>query len=223
MIFSGKIEAVKLYLFGGAETDQGQGPILKEMINDVLADVKPKQLLHIPYARIIVPEGEEDIWGEGWVAKDLKLDGIMLLDARNEDDLARADNPVIFMNGGPQRDNLYDNIVQNKKLHDLVMNAEVVIGESAGSMVCAEYRRTYKDNVEITKKGLGILSSTIIEPHYSERNRHQLLRDEMKEVNAKYGIGIDSISGIIIDTKIYPDEHQTVGSGLVELVKREDL
>ncbi len=213
---------MKLYLFGGAETDQGQGPILKKMINDVLTEVKPSQLLHIPYARTIVPKGEEDVWGEGWVARDLELDGIELLDARNESDLAQANHPVIFMNGGPQRDNLYDKIIENQKLYDLVMNAEIIIGESAGSMVLAEYRRTYKGNVEITKKGLGILRSTIIEPHYLERNRYQLLRNEMKDVNADYGIGIDSICGIIIDTETYPEECQTVGDGLVEFVRSRD-
>lgn len=117
--------------------------LIKKRDLDVLDEVKPKQLLHIPYARTVVPEGEEDVWGEGWVAKDLKLDGIELLDARNESDLAKANNPI--------------------------------------------------------------------------------LRYEMKEVNAEYGIGIDSISGIIIDTETYPSKYRTVGNGLVEFVKREKL
>lgn len=81
---------MKLYLFGGAETDQGQAPTLKRLISDVLSKIKPKQLLHIPYARINVPEGEEDIWGEGWIPRDLNLKGIELLDARKQDDLVHA-------------------------------------------------------------------------------------------------------------------------------------
>lgn len=211
---------MKLYLFGGAETDQGQAPILKQLINLVLHQLQPQQLLHIPYARINVPKGEEDAWGEGWVERDFELNGVELLDARVESDLEKADNPVIFMNGGTQRDNLYDQIIANPKLHAVVMNAGIIIGESAGSMVCAEYRRTYRDGKAVTTRGLGILPSTIIEAHYSQRNRHQSLRNEMKECGAMYGIGIDSITAAVVDTATFPD-FQKIGDGLVDLVRAD--
>lgn len=214
---------MKLYLFGGAETDQGQAPTLKNMINDVLAEIKSRQLLHIPYARIEVPPGEEDVWGEGWVPRDLNLSGIELLDARKKADITQADKPTIFINGGLQRDNVYNKIVSNQRLYTLVMNADYIIGESAGSMVCAQYRRTYRNGKEITTQGLGILKDTIIVPHYTERNRHQSLRNEMKQSGAKYGIGIDSITGIIIDTATYPDQYQTIGNGLVEFIHAKEL
>lgn len=214
---------MKLYLFGGAETDQGQGPVLKRLINDILAEIKPKQLLHIPYARIEVPEGEEGTWGEGWTKKELKLEGAQLLDARNKNDLAHAKNPAIFMNGGPDIDFLYEKITSDKRLHYLVTNADYIIGESAGSMVTAEYRLTYKNDPPTTTKGLGILKNTIIEAHYTQRGRQQALRNEMKECGAKYGIGIDSITGIVIDTEIFPKKYKVIGSGLVELVKRDNL
>jgi cyanophycinase-like exopeptidase len=214
---------MRLYLFGGAETDQGQAPVLKQLINDVIAGLGQKQLLHIPYARIKVPEEEEDVWGEGWVSRDLNLKRIDLLDARNQNDLKRANNPVIFMNGGPQRDLLYEKITNDRHLYKLVMTASYIIGESAGSMVCAEYRRAYRNGQAVITKGLGILKDTIIEAHYTERNRHQALRDEMKEVDAKYGIGIDSITGAVIDTETYPEKYQVLGNGLVELIKKEEL
>ena len=199
---------MKLYLFGGAETDQGQAPILKQLINDVIKDIKPKQILHIPYSRIDVPKEEEEVWGDGWVERDLKLEGIELLDARNEDDLARADKPTIFMNGGPQGDLLYEKITSNKPLNNLVMNAGFIIGESAGSMVIAEYRRSYRKDKVVVTKGLGILKDTIIEAHYTQRNRHQALRNEVKQSGAKYGIGIDSITAVVIDTETYPNGYE---------------
>lgn len=214
---------MKLYLFGGAEIDQGQAPILIQLINDVIAQIKPKQLLHIPYARIKVPKGEEAIWGDGWVSRDLNLEGIELLDACNEDDLKRAYRPVIFMNGGPQGDLLFKKITSDKRLYELVMNADYIIGESAGSMICAQYRPTYRDDQVITTPGLGILKDTIIEAHYTQRNRQQALQDEMKEAGAKYGIGIDSITGIVIDTKTYPNKYQVIGEGLVEFIKLEGI
>lgn len=210
---------MKLFLFGGAEPNHESVSALIQLMNQVLAEIKPKQLLHVPYARIAVPEGEESLWGEGWVAKRLNLEGIELLDARNQADLTRADHPFIFMNGGRQRDNLYDKITSNETLHNLVLNADYLMGESAGSMVCAEYRRTIRDVQEMTVRGLGILKDTIIEAHYTERGRRQLLKDEMKEVGAKYGIGIDSVTGIKIDTSTFPNEYEVMGDGLVELVK----
>lgn len=210
---------MKLFLFGGAEPNLESVSALIDLMNQVLAEVKPKQLLHIPYARIAVPEGEEGLWGEGWVAKRLNLEGIELLDARHQADLNRADHPFIFMNGGRQRDNLYDKITSDEALHNLVLNADYLMGESAGSMVCAEYRRTIRDGQEMTVRGLRILKDTIIEAHYTERGRHQLLKGEMKEVGAKYGIGIDSVTGVKIDTATFPKDYEVMGNGLVELVK----
>lgn len=214
---------MKLYLFGGAEIKDESYLILKNLINQVLSIINPKQLLHVPYARIEIPKGEEEIWGEGWVKKDLYLKGIELLDARNSKDLVKANNPVIFMNGGPQRDLLYEKITSNKLLLDLVMNANNIIGESSGAMIVGEYRPTYKRGQAIITQGLNILKNTIIEAHYTQRDNHQALRDEMKESGVKYGIGIDSATGIIIDTKNYPDKYEVVGDGLVELIKLEDL
>lgn len=213
---------MKLYLFGGAEIDQNPN-YLKEQINEILREIKPKQFLHIPYARVVVPEGEENIWGEGWVKRDLDLDGIELLDASVEANLNKANNPLIFINGGKQRDNVYDKIVENEKLYSLVMNAGVLVGESAGSMVCGEFRRTYRNDKGINVQGLGILKNTIIEPHYTQRSRELSLRNEMKECGAKYGLGIDSFTAAVIDTEIYPDKIEKIGKGLVDFVKLEEL
>ena len=210
---------MKLYLFGGAEIEQErQESTLKQMINDVISEIKPKQFLHVPFARSIIPQGEEDVWGEGWVKKDLVLSGARLLDARNEADLNRAKDYIVFMNGGKQRNLLREIVQDNRQLYDLVMNAPIIIGESAGSMVCAEYMRIYQGGQAMTVKGLGILPSTIIEAHYTARNRHEQLRNEMKEADAKFGIGIDSATAIVIDTKTYPKEYERIGNGLVDFV-----
>lgn len=211
---------MKLYLFGGAELGPDQGSVLKALINKALLEIKPKQLLYIPFARPVAPEKEKYMWGEGWVTRDLNLEGVELLDARKEEDLAQAVNPAIFIPGGHERDNLYEKIISNKRLYKLVMNAENLIGESSGAMVTAEFRRTYRDGSQITTKGLGILKDTIIEAHYVQRQRQQALRDEMEETGAKYGLGIDSDTGVLIDTVSFPEEYKILGSGLVELIVR---
>ena len=213
---------MKLYLFGGAETDQGQAPQLISMLNQVVQTLRPKQLLHIPFARTDVPPGEESVWGEGWVQKGFDLEGIELLDARREDDLRRANQPVIFINGGNQGELLYQKVMGNQRLYELVMKAQYLIGESAGSKITAEYQRiTAADGTTAIRPGLGILPKTIIEPHYTERNRHQLLRDELySTVGAQYGVGIDSLTAMVIDTDTYPESYGKMGEGLVEFLQK---
>lgn len=210
---------MKLYLFGGAEVSQASVSDLKSKINQVIRDIHPTQILHVPFARTIVPDGEESLWGEGWVSRDLDLTGIKLLDARNPKDLTRAHNPTIFINGGKQRDELYESIISNPILYKLVMSADHLIGESAGSMVCAQHRRTFQQDTVVIAPGLGIIKDTVIEAHYTQRDRHQALRDELKLSGAKYGLGIDSNTGVIIDPKIFPKKYQAIGDGLIELVQ----
>lgn len=214
---------MKLYLFGGAEAHLGEVDPLIKLINKVILDINPKQLLHIPYARTHIPKGEESLWGEGWVKSKLKIGETELLDARKAEDLKRAVNPTIFINGGKDHKVLFDSIVTNHLLYKLVMNADYLIGESAGSMVVGECQRDMRDDIIKIVKGLGILRGTIIEPHYTQRNRHKNLRDEMKEAQADYGIGIDTLTAITIDTDDYPDNYQVIGTGLVEIVRRKDL
>ena len=211
---------MKLFLFGGCETELGQAPQLKQMINNVIQELKPKQLLHLPFARMDIPEGEEEVWGHGWVERDLDLEGIELLDARKQEDIDKADKPLIFANGGPQHNLLYDSITQNKKLYDLVMKANYYIGESAGSCVTAEYRRTWDGDEPVIKKGLGILPDTIIKAHYAARQRQQALRDHQKLAGATIGLGIDSLAAIIVDTASYPDKYEIIGNSLVEMIRQ---
>ena len=45
----------------------------------------------------------------------------------------------------------------------------------------------------------------------------------MQKSGAKYGIGIDSITGIVIDTETYPEKYKVLGNGLVELIKKDGL
>lgn len=210
---------MKLFLFGGAETDQGQAPRLKQLIREVLEDIKPEQALHVPYARLQVPEGEELVWGDGWVKRDLVIEGMEWLDARNEKDLARAHKPVVFINGGYQRELLYQKIIANQRLYHLVLEAEYYIGESAGSMVCGEYQRFFSGDEMTVSEGLGILQDTVIEGHYTERNRQAWLREQLQLSGAAYGVGIDSLTALVVDPDSFPEEFSTLGDGAVEILK----
>jgi cyanophycinase-like exopeptidase len=212
-----------LYLFGGAETDQGQAPQLIALINQVLDEIQPRQLLHVPYARTKVSPEEEYIWGEGWVSRFLHVHSIDLLDARNKKDSARANNPAIFINGGSQRDLLYETIEANPELKEIIMSAPYVIGESAGAAVCGQFRRTYENNSMVIRPGLGLVKDSVIIAHYFYRSRQQELVDALKMSKANFGIGIDSLSGIKIDTARYPQAFTFIGNKKVKLVRNPVL
>jgi len=79
-----------------------------------------------------------------------------------------------------------------------------------------EYMRADRDGSEIIK-GFGILKNTIIEPHYTEKKRQQLLIDDMKKSGMKYGVGIDSATAIVIDTQKFPNQWEKVGVGNIYL------
>lgn len=202
---------MKLYLFGGAELDIPKvSPIvLKHQIKKILLEINPKSILHIPFARLHPTEEE---WKEGWFKDIMNDTGVEIFDARNESDLDKAKNAVIFINGGMGRRDLILALETNQKLLNLVLNAQFIIAESAGSMAMGEYLRADRDGKEVIR-GVGILKNTIIEPHYSEKIREALLIDDMNKSGMKYGIGIDCATALVVDPTEFPDKWKKIGVG----------
>ncbi|MEI8090760.1 MAG: Type 1 glutamine amidotransferase-like domain-containing protein [bacterium] len=119
---------MKLFLFGGAEIQLGQFIPQLELIEKVILEIKPKQILHIPFARTKAKEIEREL---GRFTKNIHLDGIEYLNATNEEDIVKAENPLIFISGGGENMNLVHKIQENPTLRNLVQHAEYIIGESA--------------------------------------------------------------------------------------------
>ncbi|MBI5151612.1 MAG: Type 1 glutamine amidotransferase-like domain-containing protein [Candidatus Pacebacteria bacterium] len=206
---------MKLFLFGGAELNLGQGQPLKDLIKRTIQRLHPTSILHIPFARL---HPTEEAFKEGWFKEIMQNTGIEILDARIETDVEKAHHPLVFINGGHDKADLIEGIKNNKKILNIILNADYIVSESSGSMVTAEYMKLDKKGEEIVR-GLGILKDTIIEPHYSERNSQHLLIHEMKQAHAKYGIGIDCVTAIVIDPATFPSTWDKIGDGNVE-VKR---
>jgi hypothetical protein len=201
---------MKLILFGGAETELGQVVPEIQMIGEVINRLKPKQVLHIPFARIVASEPE---WAGDWFNQNIKLDDTVYLNAANEADLAQADHPLIFISGGNDHVNLYDKITSNPRLLDLIMEADFYIGESAGSAVLGEYR--FLDGKLV--KRLGLIKDTVIVPHYTQRHRQQVLTDLMQQSGVKYGLGIDSMTAIEFELNEFPEKFSKIGEGNIEI------
>jgi len=160
---------MKLYLFGGAEINNPSRSvtILKNLIKQTLIKLNPKSVLYIPFARPNeIPEDNGE-WDEGWFKELIKDTNIKILDVRNDLDLDKENIEVIFINGGPERKRLVEEINKNTQLLNVILNSKYIIGESSGSMIMGEYLRISRTNCNVIK-GLSILKNTIIEPHYTE-------------------------------------------------------
>ena len=201
-----------LYLFGG--TGPGNFSTQRDLIFSIIKNKNPKQLLLVPFA-----SGRDSYVSLSKKQLTSTFPSIELLHADNENHIERAAKPLIFVLGGRDHKGLFQSIVSNKRLESIIRNCENYIGESAGAMIAGTLQRASSELPESPlMKGLGLLPDTIIEPHYTERNRHTLLREEMKIGRVKYGIGIDEASGIHIDLSNYRHTWEKIGEGEVSLI-----
>ncbi len=206
---------MKLFLFGGAEVDLNQAVPEIKMIGELINQLGPEQVLHIPFARTVATEAD---WTGDWFNRNITLNATEYLNAANPGDIAKADHPLIFISGGREHVNLYEKIIADPRLLELIRTAEYIIGESAGSTVLGEYRRIGNlDQPGGLLKGLDIIKDTVIVPHYSERNRQEALIRDMEEGGARYGIGIDCLTAIVLEPDKFPGEYGKIGTGLVDV------
>ncbi|MFH0952568.1 MAG: Type 1 glutamine amidotransferase-like domain-containing protein [Patescibacteria group bacterium] len=206
---------MKLILFGGAEVELGQVEPELKLIKEVIERLNPEQLLHIPFARTKTDELE---WQGDWFNRYINLPGVEYLNADNENDIAKARHPMIFISGGRESARLITKITADHNLLGLINKASYIIGESAGAMVLGEYFRARDDKGRCAVvKGLGILKDTIIEPHYSDRKSQKLLAQEMVQAAVKYGLGIDCLTAIELEVDNFPEKYEKIGSGLIDI------
>ena len=207
---------MKLYLFGGAG---GEAATELKLISDTIQGLHPKQVLWIPFARI-QPSVEPD-WRGDWPHRYMDWSGIEFLDASNEDDMARVENPVVFISGGSKGYNLMDELQKRPHLVELIHQADYVIGESKGTMALGTHFRDGKDTSVPLRQGLAIIRNTVIEPHYTERSGQKRLATTMRETDAHYGIGIDERTAITFDLADFPAKWEKIGEGNVEVKVKE--
>ena len=143
---------------------------------------------------------------------------IKIFDARSVSDTNSFVGKTIFINGGPERKILIETVSKNKKLMSLILNSKFIVAESAGSMAVGEYLRISRTSNEIIK-GLGLLKNVVIEPHYTERDYKRFINEDMRLSGMKYGIGIDSVTGIIIDPQHFPKKWEKIGQGSVHIIE----
>ncbi len=206
---------MKLFLFGGAETGQAAAEL--KLVEQVIKSIGAKQVLHIPFARVIA---RTDEWQGDWYHRYISLPGVEYLNANNAEDVARAHNALLFISGGKQKMNLLEKLNASPLLVSLIKNASHIVAESAGARMLGEYIRTDTDEIV---PGLGIIKDAVIEPHYTEQKREPRLDDMMKNTNVKYGVGIDAMTAMVFELDQFPEKYEKIGEGMIEVKLNNSL
>lgn len=205
----------RIILFGGAELGQAAEEL--KMIGDIINSLKPKQVLHVPYART---ETLWEEWNGDYFHRHIELiEGIEYLNAEQTGDLDKAERPLVFLSGGSNILNLMAKISENRRLQELITEADCIIGESAGAKVLATFFRIKgSDENSGLAKGLDLIKTTVIEPHYTQRDRQSLLAKDIRESSVRYGLGIDTITAVEFSTDSFPDGIKKIGAGRAEII-----
>lgn len=199
-----------LYLFGGSSTENAekQWTVIKSKIEEV----GPQEIVYLGYAK---KGGSE----QGlFLRRKLFSEFLNVVTNYSAEGKVRTKNPLIFIDGGHNGSNLADSVLGNQRLMNLIVSADYLIGESRGAVFTGEKMRSDNDGKNFSD-GLALIKGTVVEAHYTQKGRQNLLRQDMVKTGFRTGIGIDEACGIKIDTKSFPEKYETFGEGLVEVLK----
>ena len=212
-----------IYIIGGAEEGQlGEMRTLFKILDNIFTKESFSQILHIPFGKPEDLEYHKQVWNN-WFIKNKKINKYEFLSARNELDVLKATNPMIFISGGSNHIGLYNSIVNNKVLYNLILNAKCIVAECSGAMVLGTYFRSTGENCSELINGLGVIPNTIIEPHFLSRDRKNVLSQEIKKAKIKYGIGLSSLRGIKFYLEEFPLINEHIGNNDFMFLENNDL
>ena len=123
---------------------------------------------------------------------------------------------MVYVLGGHRQVELMDFIYKNPVLENAIRICPYYFGESMGAKLVGSKFRIGESGSPLVK-GLDILKDTIIEAHYSQKQRQQALKDEVKIGNLRYGLGIDEDAEVVTTPEIFPN-FQKLGPGLAEVI-----
>ncbi len=207
---------MKLFLFGGAEFGEAAAEL--KMIEGVIKSLAPKQFLHVPFAR--TKDGWREERNGDWFGRNISIPEVEYLNANNPEDVAKAIDPVIFISGWKEHENLINSINANPRLVELIHNASYIIGESAGSKVLGtHYGSEDSEGNLVLLPSLGIIKNTVLEWHYTQRNKESKLDRAMQETGAQYGVGIDSCTAMVFELAEFPAQYEKIWDGAIVIKK----
>ena len=203
---------MELHLSGGRNYN-GQKQIYWKSVRDFIISKKLTQLLFIGTA------SETHVGPEALIffRENIMLpETVNVLDAEVEEELAKAQGSMVYVLGGHRQIELMDFINKNPILENVIRTCPYYFGESMGAKLVGSKFRIGESGSPLVN-GLDILKDTIIEAHYSQKQRQQALKDEVKIGNLKYGLGIDENAEVVTTPETFPN-FQKLGTGLAEVI-----
>lgn len=192
---------MKLYLWWWYNADLWGLAVqtMQHCIETIFAKTSTKQVLHVPFARTWIRESNRWSFLPPRFAPYLQSLWVEYLNAEYVEDIERFQWDTIYINGWNDTEFLMS-VLQSDLLQNALASASVIIGESAGAMVCWSYFRRNKGDGRMV--WLWYVPDTIIVAHFSERNWLEKAQNGMKTMNIKSWLWIDECTFVY-----YEDGH----------------
>ncbi len=221
----------QLHIIGGAEDKVGDRRILKGFLE--AAGGRDAKILVLPIASSIGDEVAE-VYAKTFY--DLGAHRVRALDPETRNG-ADSDDGVdlveratgIFMTGGNQAK--LSAIVGGTRLHEAIgqsySDGKPIAGTSAGASVMASHMVFLGNPGDVAKQrmvqmsaGFGLLPGTIVDQHFSQRNRMGRLMTLVAQSPSHLGIGIDEDTALVVT-----DEQvgEVIGKGVVIIVDGQHI
>ncbi len=178
-------------------------------------------LVLIPTASPRSDAGDYSIWVDYWSGFVWKKVEVVHVSSRDEvndpllvETLRKA--TAVWISGGEQQ-RLSDRYVGTpieKELHAILARGGIIGGTSAGAAIASSTMISGGVTEPQFASGLQFLPNTIIDQHFSQRNRHGRLKKAVEAFPNRVGIGIDESTGLFVTQ----DESRVVGDGGVILL-----
>ena len=235
---------------GGTLMVCGGGALPEEVYDEFvrLAGGPKSRLVLIPSAHSYESAEELRDRFNGWL--DYPTQSFQFLDAatREEadtDDFAKPlrDATGVWMSGGAQGRlaDLYKGTRVEQQLQKLLERGGVIGGTSAGAAIMSKTMIRYGTSRDaVLDDGFGLLSSAVVDQHFTERSRHTRLLGALRENPLKIGLGVDEQTALIIQankvrvlgqnraTVIVPAQNRTLSLHLLssgegaEIIRKDD-
>ncbi len=206
-----------LIVIGGAEDKQGEMLVHRRVLAEARGE---NSRVCVITSATSEPEAARQRYLAVYRELDVKDVDVMHIDSAdmaNSSEVAclLAQAEVVFMTGGDQ--NQLCAVLNDTRALDILRKRYhagglVIAGTSAGAAAASQMMLA---NGDVTPTGLGFAAETIIDTHFSERNRLSRLFNAVVQHPDKLGIGLDEDTALVI-RRNRPAE--VVGSGTVTFV-----
>ncbi len=193
---------------GGSLMICGGGSLPEEVYDEFvrLAGGERSRLVLIPSAHPYEDQDELACRFNGWRQYPVNSFGFLHTTSRAEAETEEFARPLaeatgVWFSGGAQGRlaDLYKGTRVEQHLQRVLERGGVIGGTSAGAAIMSQTMiREGTSRQAVTDSGLNLLSSAIIDQHFTERSRHTRLLGALGQNPAMIGLGVDENTALIV-------------------------